>query len=109
MGICLMLSQVCAILIFFGFVLVIKGPEAIPYMMDDPDFEKVYMNSFDYTKEEYGRICRWIRDSFSDHGVDPGRIKETFYTISYQNGYYSAMERGWRDDPAKNPGTYRRR
>ena len=77
MGICLMLSQVCAILIFFGFVLVIKGPEAIPYMMDDPDFEKVYMNSFDYTKEEYGRICRWIRDSFSDHGVDPGRIKET--------------------------------
>ncbi len=77
MGIGLMLSQVCAILIFYGFVLVLKGAEAIPYMIDDSDCEKVYMNSFDYTQEEYGRICGWIRVNFNNRGVDPVRIKET--------------------------------
>ena len=40
-------------------------------MIDDPDYEKVSMNSFDYTPEEYGRICGWIRDSLNDRGVDP--------------------------------------
>ena len=77
MGMGLMLSQVFAILVFYGFVLVMKGPEAIPYMTDDPDFGKVFMNSFDYTPEEYGRICGWIRDSLASHGVDPAKIKET--------------------------------
>lgn len=77
MGMGLMLSQICAILTFYGFVLVIRGSEAIPYMMDDPDFEKVYMNSFEYTRAESGRICSWIRDNLVSRGVDTDAIKET--------------------------------
>lgn len=77
MGIGLMLSQICAILIFYGFVLVLKGSEKIPYMLEDPEYESVFMNSFDYTQEEYGRICGWIRGGLEGRGVNPDRINET--------------------------------
>lgn len=77
MGMGLLLAQICAILIFYGFVLVMKGPEAIPYMLDDPDFEKVHMNSFEYTRAEFGRICGWIRNHLAGRGMDPVRLDET--------------------------------
>jgi len=76
MGIGLMLSQILAIAVFYGFVLVQKGPEMIPYMIDDPDCEKVYMNSFDYREEEYGRICGWMRDQLTAHGADAAMTAE---------------------------------
>lgn len=28
---------------------------SIPYMLEDPDYGKAYMNSFDYKPEEYER------------------------------------------------------
>ena len=77
MGIGLMLSQIFAIAIFYGFVLVLKGPEMIPYMIDDPDCEKVFMNSFDYTQEDYVRVCGWIRENMESHGVGAAKIAET--------------------------------
>ena len=77
MGKGLMVSQVCAIAIFYGFVLVMKGADKIPYMIDDPDFDKVFMNSFDYTQEEYGRICGWIHDKLEEYGVEQAKIIET--------------------------------
>ena len=76
MGIGLMLSQILAIAVFYGFVLVQKGSEMIPYMIDDPDCEKVYMNSFDYNEEEYGRICGWMRDQLTVHGTDAAMTAE---------------------------------
>lgn len=33
------------------------------------------MNSFDYTPEEYGRICGWVRDGLASHVVDLAKIK----------------------------------
>jgi len=76
MGKGLILAQVCDVMIFYGFILILKGAEMIPYMLDDPDFEKVYMTSFDYNREEYGRICAWIRENLIRHEVDLCSINE---------------------------------
>ena len=76
MGIGLMLSQILAIAVFYIFVLVQKGPRMIPYMIDDPDCDKVFMKSFDYTEEEYGRICAWIRESMEERNLSASEIEE---------------------------------
>ena|GEM_PF-1170253 len=76
MGRGLMLSQILAISIFYGLVLVVRGPEMIPYMIDDPDCDKVFMNSFDYSQEEYGRISGWISDNLKSRNVDAAAIEE---------------------------------
>ena len=76
MGIGLMLSQILAVAVFYIFVLVQKGPKMIPYMIDDPDCDKVFMKSFDYNEEEYGRICAWIRENLESHGLSASEIDE---------------------------------
>lgn len=89
MGKGLMLSQILAVAVFYGFVLILKGVDMIPYMLDDPDFEKVYTNPFDYTPKEYERICCWIRDILKLHGVDEDKIEEAeklFMTLCKKTG-----------------------
>lgn len=76
MGRGLLLSQIFAICIFYCFVVIIKGPKDIPYMLDDPDFEKVKMNSFEYMDEEYKRISSWIADNLISQGIEEKKIKE---------------------------------
>lgn len=76
MGIGMLLGQIFAIPIFFGFVLVLKGSDSIPYMLDDPDYDKVRMEPFEFTPEEYERITGWIRDNMAEQGVEDGKISE---------------------------------
>ena len=73
-----------AVAIFYGFVLIVKGSESIPYMLDDPDHEKVHMNSFDYKPEEYERISGWIDDHLRKQGIDDKKTeaaKELFLSL----------------------------
>ena len=76
MGRGMLLSQIAAVAVFYGFVLIIKGSENIPYMLDDPDYKKVHMNSFDYTPEEYERIISWIRGALLSQGIGERAIEE---------------------------------
>ncbi len=76
MGKGLLLSQIAAVAIFYGFVLIVKGSESIPYMLEDPDYNKVHMNSFDYTPAEYERITGWIKEHFLQQGIEDSKIKE---------------------------------
>ena len=62
--------------IFYGFVLIVKRSESIPYMLEDPDYEKVYMNSFEYTPKEYERIRRWIREYLIKQDIEDKNIEE---------------------------------
>jgi len=75
MGIGMLLSQIFAIAVFYGFVFIVKGGENIPYMLDGPNYDKVYMNSFDYEPEEYERISSWITDTMKTRGIDENKIK----------------------------------
>ena len=89
MGIGLMLSQILAVAVFYIFVLVQKGPKMIPYMIDDPDCDKVFMRSFDYNEEEYGRICAWIRENLESHGLSASETDEAeqlFLTLCRKTG-----------------------
>lgn len=76
MGRGLLLSQIFAICIFYCFVFIIKGSKDIPYMLDDPDFEKVKMNSFEYIDGEYERISSWIAEKLISQGIEDKKIKE---------------------------------
>jgi hypothetical protein len=76
MGKGMLLSQIGAVCIFYGFVLIVKGPESIPYMFDDPDYEKVKMNSFEYHPEEYERLTGWIRENLTSQGIEEDRIEQ---------------------------------
>ena len=81
MGIGMLLAQIFAVAIFYGFVFIIKGGESIPYMLDDADYEKVFMNSFDYTPEEYERITGWISENLKHHGIEEKQIGEVLEII----------------------------
>ncbi len=70
MGIGMLLAQISAVAIFYGFVFIIKGGGNIPYILDDPDFEKVRMNSFEYDPSEYEKLLSWIGDSLMDNGIE---------------------------------------
>ncbi len=74
MGRGLLLAEIFSIAIFYGFVLIIKGSDSIPFMLDDPDFKKVKMDSFEYRPEEYERICAWIQEGLRLQGIDDTRI-----------------------------------
>lgn len=76
MGKGMVLSQITAMAIFYSFVLIMKGRESIPYMLDDPDYDKVSMNSFEYQPEEYERLWNWIRENLNEHGIESGKIGE---------------------------------
>ncbi len=76
MGKGMVLSQITALAIFFSFVLIMKGRESIPYMLDDPDYGKVSMNSFEYQPEEYERLWNWIQENLNDHGIESGKLGE---------------------------------
>ena len=76
MGKGMVLSQIMAMAIIYGFVLIMKGSESIPYMMDDPDFSKVSMCSFEYQPEEYERLWKWIQESLNAHGIEGGKLGE---------------------------------
>ncbi len=76
MGKGMLLSQIAAVAIFYGFVLIVKGSESIPYMLEDPDYEKVYMNSFEYTPKEYERIRRWIREYLIKQDIEDKNMEE---------------------------------
>ena len=76
MGKGMVLSQITALAIFYSFVLILKGRESIPYMLDDPDYGKVSMNSFEYQPEEYERLWNWIRENLNEHGVENGKLGE---------------------------------
>ena len=56
MGKGMVLSQIMAMAIFYGFLLIMKGSESIPYMMDDPDFSKVSMCSSKRQKRCYLKV-----------------------------------------------------
>ena len=45
-------------------------------MIDDPDFEKVHTNYFEYTPEEYKRICAWIDGTMKSFDVKADKIEE---------------------------------
>ena len=70
MGKGMLLAQIFSIAIFYGFVVIINGSESIPYMLDDPDFEKVRTISFEYTPEDYERISSWINDNLAELGIE---------------------------------------
>ena len=76
MGKGMVLSQIMAMSIFYGFVLIMKGSESIPYMLDDPDFSKVSMCSFEYQPEEYERLWNWIQETLNEHGIECRKIGE---------------------------------
>ncbi|MCR5777013.1 MAG: ECF transporter S component [Lachnospiraceae bacterium] len=76
MGIGMLLAQISAVSIFFGFVFIIKGGENVPFILDDPDYGKVKMNSFEYTPEEYERINSWISDNLAGQGIEEKRIEK---------------------------------
>ena len=76
MGIGLLLSQIAAVAIFYGFVLIVKGSESIPYMLDDPDFEKVKMKSFAFKKDEYDKINNWISENLINYGISENEIQK---------------------------------
>ena len=76
MGKGMLLSQIAAVVIFYVFVLIVKGVESIPYMMDDPDYEKVKINTFTFEPEEYGRLTGWLHDRLAVLGADEKRIGE---------------------------------
>ena len=76
MGKGMVLSQITAMAIFYCFVLVMKGRESIPYMLDDPDYGKVSMNSFEYQPEEYERLWNWIQENLNEHGIENAKIGE---------------------------------
>ncbi len=81
MGRGMLLAQIFAVAIFYGFVFIIKGGESIPYMIDDPDCEKVMMNSFDYNPEEYERISGWINENLKSHGIEEKEIVEALEIV----------------------------
>ena len=76
MGKGMVLSQITAMAIFYSFVLIMKGKESIPYMLDDPDYGKVSMNSFEYRPEEYERLWNWIQENLNEHGIESGKTEE---------------------------------
>lgn len=76
MGKGMVLSQITAMAIFYSFVLIMKGRESIPYMLDDPDYGKVSMNSFAYQPEEYERLWNWIQENLNEHGIESAKIGE---------------------------------
>ncbi len=76
MGVGMLLAQISAVSIFFGFVFIIKGSENVPFILDDPDYEKVKMNSFEYTPEEYERINSWISDNMAGQGIEENKIEK---------------------------------
>ena len=76
MGIGMLLSQIFAIAVFYGFVLIVKGPESIPFMLDDPDFEKVQMLSFEYNPEDYERTAGWIEQTLTEGGIEKNKIDD---------------------------------
>ena len=76
MGKGMVLSQITAMAIFYSFVLIMKGRESIPYMLDDPDDGKVSMNSFEYQPEEYERLWNWIQENLNEHGIESAKIGE---------------------------------
>ena len=78
MGGGMLLSQIAAVAVFYGLVLIVKGSRSIPYMLeDDPDYKKVHMYSFDYTPEEYERLRSWVRDKLAEQGIGERSIEET--------------------------------
>ena len=76
MGKGMVLSQIMAMAVFYGFVLIMKGSKSIPYMLDDPDFSKVSVCSFEYQPEEYDRLRGWIQENLKARGTDGGRLGE---------------------------------
>lgn len=76
MGVGMLLAQISAVSIFFGFVFIIKGGENVPFILDDPDYEKVKMNSFEYSPEEYERINNWISDNLAGQGIEENKIEK---------------------------------
>ena len=76
MGKGMVLSQITAMAIFYSFVLIMKGRESIPYMLDDPDYGKVSMHSFEYQPEEYERLWNWIRENLNEHGIEGRKLGE---------------------------------
>lgn len=76
MGKGMVLSQITAMALFYSFVLIMKGRKSIPYMLDDPDYGKVSMNSFEYQPEEYERLWNWIQENLNEHGIESGEIEE---------------------------------
>lgn len=84
MGVGMLLSQIFAVCIFFGFVIIIKGADSVPYMLSDPDYEKVHMNSFEFSDGEYERINEWIKATLKEQGIEEKEIKkvnELFLTL----------------------------
>ena len=71
MGKGMVLSQITAMAIFYSFVLIMKGKE-----LDDPDYGKVSMNSFEYQPEEYERLWNWIQENLNEHGIESAKIGE---------------------------------
>ena len=71
-----MANIITAMAIFYSFVLIMKGRESIPYMLDDPDYGKVSMNSFEYQPEEYERLWNWIQENLNEHGIESAKIGE---------------------------------
>mgnify|MGYP002626044054 CR=1 FL=1 len=74
MGKGLLLSQIAAVAIFFGFVLIVNGSKSIPFMLDDPDYEKVDIISFEFTPKEHNRGINWINDYLIKQGINDNKI-----------------------------------
>ena len=74
MGKGLLLSQIAAIAIFYGFVMIVNGSKSIPYMLDEPDFKKVKMDSFEFIQNEQESITNWINDCLISQGINKNKI-----------------------------------
>lgn len=76
MGKGMLLSQVMAIVLFFGFVLILKGPGAIPYMIEDKAWERVKSRDFAFVREDYEGLLEWIKRELLASGTDAEKLRE---------------------------------
>ena len=76
MGIGMLLSQIFSVAVFYGFVLIAKGPKSIPFMLDNSDYDKVKMLSFEFNEKDYGRVTEWIEQNLTEWGIEKNKIDE---------------------------------
>lgn len=78
----LLLSQVTATLVFYGFVLTAHGLSSIPFLLDEGEFDKVDMLSFNFRQEEHALVLDWLSHQLEKSlRLDEERIKRVRDTI----------------------------
>ncbi len=91
MGKGMLLSQVMAVAIFFGFLLILKGSGAIPYMIDEKAWERVESRNFSFAREDYEGLLGWIKRELLAAGADEEKIRKAEELL--ENLYRGTVEK----------------